>query len=161
MRRHRADSNGRSVVGDALQASELRKVDQRNRTGQPLLQRRDQRHPTGDELAVLDREQELRRVGNLRRLVIGKRFHGCPPYSAATGSDAFCSRRQIRFGVAGMSTWVTPRCESASTTALMTAAGEPIVPTSPQPFTPIGVCVHSVEWVATFIIGMWSARGMQ
>ena len=36
--------------------------------------------------------------------------------------------RQTRLGEAGMSTWVTPRCESASTTALMTVAGEPMVP---------------------------------
>ena len=35
----------------------------------------------------------------------------------------------------------------------MTAAGEPMVPTSPQPFTPIGVCVHSVEWVLIVMFG--------
>ena len=69
--------------------------------------------------------------------------------------------RQTRFAVAGMSTWFTPRWASASTTALATAAGEPIVPTSPQPLTPIGVCVHGVLWVAIIMRGRLSARGMQ
>src|SRR4051812_10162796 len=115
MWRHRTNGDGGAVIGDTLEVSEPRQVDQGRRARQPLLQRRDQRHAAGDELAVLDRGEQLRSIGNLVRLVIGKRFHDCPPYSAATGSDAFCSRRQIRFGVAGMSTWVTPRCDSAST----------------------------------------------
>jgi hypothetical protein len=70
-------------------------------------------------------------------------------------------RLQIRFGVVGMSMWLTPYCESASTTALVTAAGEPIVPTSPQPFTPIGVCALGVLCVDTVILGKSSALGMQ
>ena len=112
------------------------------------------------------------RVGSLddlramhrRLLAEGYRIEGVVNHASAVGCDffdpednrteVFWVRRQLRFGVAGMSTWVTPRCDSASTTALITAAGEPMVPTSPQPFTPIGVCVHSVEWVSTFIIGM-------
>ena len=69
--------------------------------------------------------------------------------------------RQRRLADAGMSTWFPPRCDNASTTALATAAGEPIVPTSPQPFTPMGVCVQGVLWVATVMRGRLSARGMQ
>ena len=52
--------------------------------------------------------------------------------------------RQTRSGLAGIGTSVTPRCESASTTALITAGADPIVPASPIPFTPIGFEVLGV-----------------
>ena len=39
-------------------------------------------------------------------------------------------------GVAGIEISSTPNSDNASTTALITAGGEPIAPTSPQPFTP-------------------------
>jgi tripartite-type tricarboxylate transporter receptor subunit TctC len=54
--------------------------------------------------------------------------------------------------------WLMPKAESASTTALTTAAGEPMVPTSPQPFTPMGVCTLGVLCVDTAIRGKLSAR---
>ena len=44
-----------------------------------------------------------------------------------------------RLGEAGMSMSVTPRCDSASTMALITAGAAPIVPASPMPFTPSGL----------------------
>jgi len=34
--------------------------------------------------------------------------------------------------------------------ALMSAAGAPIAPASPQPFTPSGLCVHGVSRVSTY-----------
>src|ERR1700757_119210 len=43
-----------------------------------------------------------------------------------------------RCGVAGMSMCLTPRWDTASTTAFWTAGVEPIVPASPMPFTPSG-----------------------
>jgi hypothetical protein len=46
--------------------------------------------------------------------------------------------------VAGMARSRTPSGASASTTAFMTAAGAPIVPASPQPLAPSGLCAHSV-----------------
>ena len=46
--------------------------------------------------------------------------------------------RQTRSGVAGIWISVTPRCESASTTALITAGAAAIVPVSPTPFAPNG-----------------------
>ena len=50
--------------------------------------------------------------------------------------------RQTFSAVHGMSIWRTPRCAIASTTALCTAAVEPIVPDSPMPFAPSGLtCV--------------------
>ena len=42
-------------------------------------------------------------------------------------------------GLAGIAMSRTPSGESASTTALITVAAEPIVPASPMPFTPIGL----------------------
>src|SRR5205823_14722056 len=44
--------------------------------------------------------------------------------------------RQTFSPFAGMSTWRTPRCDSASTTAFCTAGVAPIVPDSPMPFAP-------------------------
>ena len=35
--------------------------------------------------------------------------------------------------------WRTPKCDSASHTALCTAGVEPIVPDSPMPFAPSGL----------------------
>ena len=52
--------------------------------------------------------------------------------------------RQIFSGVAGIDMSVTPIGVSASITALITAGGTPIAPTSPTPFTPSGLCVHAV-----------------
>ena len=46
--------------------------------------------------------------------------------------------RQTRSGVAGIWMSFTPRWESASTTALITAGAAAIVPVSPTPFTPSG-----------------------
>ena len=46
--------------------------------------------------------------------------------------------------VAGMARSRTPSGASASTSAFMTAAGAPIVPASPQPLAPSGLCAHSV-----------------
>src|SRR5690348_18428817 len=43
-----------------------------------------------------------------------------------------------RCGVAGMSMCLTPRWDTASTTAFWIAGVEPIVPASPMPFTPSG-----------------------
>jgi hypothetical protein len=87
----------------------------------------------------------------------GELLRSSPPLAGAS----VLMRLQIRFGVVGMSMWLTPYCESASTTALVTAAGEPIVPTSPHPFTPIGVCALGVLCVDTVILGKSSALGMQ
>ena len=49
---------------------------------------------------------------------------------------------------------------SASVIAFISAAGAPIAPASPQPFTPSGLCVHGVSLVPTLNDGTSSARGM-
>ena len=53
---------------------------------------------------------------------------------------------QTRSDVHGMSMWVTPRWETASTTAFWIAGVEPIVPDSPMPLAPSGLRGLSV-WV--------------
>ena len=67
---------------------------------------------------------------------------------------------QIFCGLAGMSRWRTPYGFSASTTALTTAGGAPMAPTSPQPLAPSGLWVHIVLSVPTVMFGILSALGM-
>ena len=52
---------------------------------------------------------------------------------------------QTRSAVQGMSMCFTPRCETASTTALWIAGVEPIVPDSPMPLAPSGLRGLSVS----------------
>ena len=56
-----------------------------------------------------------------------------------------CASRHTFSGVAGMSTWRTPCPLSASTSALITAAGAPTEPASPQPFTPIALFLQGTS----------------
>ena len=59
-------------------------------------------------------------------------------------------------GVAGMGMSLTP---SASVMALISAAGAPMAPASPQPFTPSGLCVQGVSRVSTWNEGTSSGGG--
>src|SRR5262249_20908439 len=67
---------------------------------------------------------------------------GAPPNYSSTP----CSRSSFQTfcGVIGMSTCRTPRCQSASTTALAIAGGAPTVGDSPTPFAPTGGCGEGV-----------------
>ena len=49
---------------------------------------------------------------------------------------------------------------SASTRALVIAAGAPIAPASPHPFTPSGLWVHGVTLVDNVKYGRSPARGI-
>src|SRR6266498_5127569 len=91
----------------------------------------------GEELCVLTRTKQFDRVlDGLGDLVVERRRDHVLASSIA---------RQTRSGVAGMSTSVTPKGASASTTAFITAAVEAIVPVSPTPFTPSGFVVLGVS----------------
>src|SRR5690242_13037449 len=68
-------------------------------------------------------------------------------------------RRQIVGGVMGMSTWRTPRCQRASTTALAMAAGAPTVADSPTPFAPSGWCGDGVTVWPVSHLGVSTAVG--
>src|SRR6266436_1248057 len=61
--------------------------------------------------------------------------------------------RQIRSGVAGISMWLMPNGESASTSALATAGMAPTLPASPAPLTPSGLV-----WVGTGLLLQWIAE---
>src|SRR5690349_21473327 len=67
---------------------------------------------------------------------------------------------QILAGVSGMSTCVMPSGESASTTALTTAGGSPMVPASPSPLAPSGLNGEGVSWCRISATGTSSARGI-
>ena len=59
-----------------------------------------------------------------------------------------------------MSMCFTPRCETASTTALWIAGVEPIVPDSPMPFAPSGLRGLSVWVLLTSKLGSSAADGI-
>ena len=69
--------------------------------------------------------------------------------------------RHTRSGVAGMSISMIPSGANASTTAFMIAGGAPMVPASPQPLAPSGLCAQSVVLVSSLNGRKLSARGMQ
>ena len=66
---------------------------------------------------------------------------------------------RTRSGVSGMSTWRTPRCASASTTAFCTAGVEPTVADSPMPLAPSGLSGVGVSVCATRHDGSSDAAG--
>src|SRR5947208_7851621 len=130
MPRQRADRELLARVANVAQVVHAADVDEQRRASEPKTQQRNQRMASREQLRVFARAEQLDRL--LRRLsdfVVERRGnHG------ATSSIA----RQTRSGVAGMSMLVTPRADSASTTALITAAVDAIVPVSPTPLTPSG-----------------------
>ena len=79
--------------------------------------------------------------------------------------DTFCAGMDLgeigkmRSGVAGMSMCLMPSGETASTTALITAAGAPIAPISPTPFTPNGFMGQGVSVASVSKLGRSPARG--
>ena len=73
-------------------------------------------------------------------------------------------RQQIRLGFDPSSMLDLMKNGNAGLTqvhALITAAGAPIAPASPHPFTPRGLCVHGVTSVPTLNDGTSSERGRQ
>src|SRR6185312_12165861 len=121
----------RPGVLDVRQVAQPPDVDQLRRTRDPKLQRRDQRVATGEQLGVVVRAEQLDRVIDALRHLIVER---CGDHCLASWIA-----RQTRSGVAGIWMSSTPRWESASATAFITAAPDAIVPVSPTPFTPSGL----------------------
>src|SRR5207248_2058322 len=66
---------------------------------------------------------------------------------------------QIRHGVSGISRLWIPRGRSASITALATAGVAPVVPPSPIPLTPIGLCGVAVSVRSVSKLGRSAAGG--
>src|ERR1700722_13025608 len=65
-------------------------------------------------------------------------FQGLPPPACLIASHTLA-------GVAGMSISATPSGRSASSRALITVGGAPIVPDSPMPLTPSGLVRHGTS----------------
>ena len=62
--------------------------------------------------------------------------------------------------MAGMSTFSTPKCETASTTAFHTAGVAPIAPDSPMPFAPSGFSGVGVSVFDASKLGNSAALGI-
>src|SRR5262249_3569703 len=104
-----------------------------------------------------------------RRAPPGARPGLTAPRAAAPPDDAGVCRYSVTpwsrssfqtlAGVMGMSTWRTPRCHSASTTALAIAAGAPTVADSPTPLAPSGWCGEGVQVLSVSQFGVSTAVG--
>src|SRR3954453_20820099 len=81
------------------------------------------------------REHERASVGAQRRSLVDRVGHRLS-YRRSVRNASHASH--TRAGVTGISMLRTPRCASASITALTYAAGEPTVADSPTPFAPMG-----------------------
>src|SRR6516165_11081590 len=66
---------------------------------------------------------------------------------------ARCTAAQMRGGVSGMSRWVIPNGESASSTAWTMHGGAPIERLSPIPLTPMGLVGEGVSWKKEVMFG--------
>ena len=95
-------------------------------------------------------EQVERVLDRLGHLVVERCRDHCLASSIA---------RQTRSGVAGIWMSVTPRWESASSTALITAGAAAIVPVSPTPFAPNGWSVALLSVRSSSYDGSSAADG--
>src|SRR5439155_9016505 len=112
--------------------------------------------PAGDELGVAVRltEQLDGVVDGVGALVLERCGNHCPPPPLACWM-AF----QTFSGETGRWMSVTPKCESASTTAFTIAGGEAMVPVSPTPFTPSSLVLDGVTVCPIVIEGTSDAAG--
>ena len=79
---------------------------------------------------------------------------------AAARERASWIDRHTRSGVTGMSIWVMPNSDSASTIALVTDTSAPAQPASPHPLVPSGLVLVGTGWLTATMSGMSPARGM-
>jgi hypothetical protein len=119
---------------DADQLLDLAEIDHVGRRGQPLLHHRDQRVAAGEIF-------RLRALGEQRRGFVdrGGAMIGCLVHVLSPSSGVLSSREPGFHFVRKHS-----YAPIASVMALITAAGAPIAPASPQPLTPSGLPGHSV-----------------
>src|SRR5579862_3602925 len=115
----------------------------------------------------LEAERRFVELGDFRRLLRRQRdvldaCHGLLPYSVrCCDTLAFsCIARQTRSGVAGISMWLTPKSESASTIALMTTPRAGVVPPSPAGRMPSGWVGDGTSESSVAKNGTVSARGI-
>src|SRR5262245_60707403 len=105
-----------------------------------------------------DRER-LARLDQLRRAAIELEAPERPVRGLDQATPFSCRIAQTFGGVIGMSMLRTPRCHSASTTALAIAGGAPTVADSPTPLAPIGWCGDGVTVLPVSQCGVSMAVG--
>ena len=126
----RPDRELRARIADVGELGEPPDVDELRRPCDPELHRRQEGVPACQHLRVgIRAEQATGMLDRLRQLVVER----CRDHDFASSIA-----RQTLSGVAGIWISVTPRCASASTTALITAGAAAIVPVSPTPLAPNG-----------------------
>src|SRR6185503_15765289 len=143
---------------DALQAFDLRQVDDMFRPRQAQLHRRDQRVAAGQELCLLLLGQQARGLAHGRGPVLGECVHPGCSYAAWRLLLTFCNACHTACAVAGIAKSSVP---IASVMALITATGAAIAPASPQPLMPRGFEGDFVMVKSTLSVGRLCARGMQ
>src|SRR3954453_11219769 len=99
------------------------------------------------------REHERATVGAQRRRLVDRVGHRLSYRRSVRNAS------HTRAGVTGMSMLRTPRCASASMTALTYAAGDPTVADSPTPFAPMGWCGDGVTVSSSSNFGVSQAVG--
>src|ERR1051325_1278794 len=137
----------------------VRRVEQRQVQETPRQQEPGEGHQQQPDDAQVRRRQEAD-----HRRKVGDGEERAPAPAAALGAvysaTPFAFRSCHTFsGVTGISTCVTPRCESASTTAFAIAGGAPTVADSPTPFAPNGWCGEGVMVLSVSHFGHSSAVG--
>ena len=137
MARHGADHDGIAILADAGEVADTAQIHDLFRAGKAQLHGSQQGLATGQYLAA--GRSQLGRIGRGSGTFKGECIHGVSPSYFAAWMAA-----HTRLGEAGMSNSFTPRSLSASSTALITAGGEPMAPASPQPLVPRGLWVHGV-----------------
>src|SRR5262245_51763555 len=152
MRRPRADRDALLVgahVGEPV--AQVAEVDQERGARESEFHHRHERVAAGKETCfIISFGQELDHLVEVVWCGVGE---GC-------GNQAtFYRERQIFSGVIGMSMWLTPCPRSASTMALTVAAGAPVAPLSPQPFSPKGFTGEGVNSSALSTGGSTSQLG--
>src|ERR1700687_4795333 len=144
------------VLANVVKVADPADVDQERRRREPELHQRDQAVTAGQDfclLAMLDQlRHRLRQRSRGDVVERGWNHRFVPPLR--------CIMCQIFSGVAGMSTSLTPKGDRASTTALITATLDAIVPASPIPLTPSGLVGLGVTVAAVSKDGRSGAVGI-
>ncbi len=135
---------GVAIAPDAAQLLDAAEIDERRRLARRSFISRQQRLAAREQFRVRLLREQRDRVLHARGPLILKNPCCDRPYRRPVCAAGARSRPRIArhtfSAVKGISRCVMPNGLSASTTAFATAAVDAIVPASPMPFTPSGLC---------------------
>src|SRR5438270_474156 len=150
-----ADRDLAILLADVVEAVDPADVDEERGCRQAQFHQRDQAVAAGEDLGLLpvfDQLGDRLRHGARNDVIEGGWNHRpVPPLR--------CISCQTFSGVAGIVMSLTPNGASASTTALITAALDAIVPASPTPLVPSGLTGLGVTVAASSNVGRSAAVG--